>query len=406
MNETQNTEQKTTNYFKISNGVELRKLIPQTDTLILSGDSLYGQSSEKVEPGTICLGGSKMAEIAPYAPIEPSMREDLANLTAKAPESYITARNWMVRDLVVRSEKPNWKKISECGKSDKLDLDFILPGLPRKSVGTLVSPGGTGKSMAIVQTAAHCVLGRKAYFNQSSKRRTVAYLSLEDPDEILHNRLHDLFHKLDPKSSESDRLDNHLLCTSINLSVATDKSATDSDAIIDLFEPHQKPDLIILDTARRAHTLDENSAGEMSVFIATLEEVARALDCAVLMLHHTSKGATFAKSKGEDPGAGASRGSSVLVDNARAVWAMHVMSAKAAKDHGIDDSERKQYIQLTHEKCNYQKAMDPVWLKRDNTGLFDAVNLQENQKEEELAAGEGAIFANAKHERGNAPWKK
>lgn len=366
-------------YFRITNAEELGKYAHNTDNLVLSGDVFYGVSDIEVEPGVICRGSTKVSKIEPIEEIYGGLEEDLEKLDLSTPESVVPKRWWTVLDEVMGSDKPKWMKITQCMGLGKLDLDFILPGLPRKSVGTLVSPGGTGKSMAVLQTAAHCVLGIESFLNQSTTKRTVAYLSLEDPPAILHNRLHDLYEKLNPSREQSARLDEHLLAASLTLSVATSKDNPSPHAIIDLFEPDQKPDLIILDTARRAHQLDENSAGEMSTFIATLEEAAEYLNCAFFILHHTSKGAMFAKSQGTDPGASASRGSSVLVDNARAVWAMHVMNTSKAKELEIADAERRQYIELTHEKCNYQRAMSPTLLKRDDLGLFDAVKLNEEK---------------------------
>jgi RecA-family ATPase len=372
-----NNNENTQYYYQITNG----KYVPTAPSTVLIGDDILGVSDVPITPAIIYKGSIAVAQIDKLKPTD-SQLEDLEKLELSDPVSHIPRLGWMLDSPREESERPKWKRISECGKADKLDLDFILPGLPRKSVGTLVSPGGTGKSMAILQTATCCVLGKPSFLNLSRRKRTVAYLSLEDPDEVLHNRLHDLYHKIEPNASEAAVLDDNLLAASMSFSVATTKDNPNPDVILDLFEVGQKPDLIILDTVRRAHQLDENSAGEMSTFIACLEEVARYLDCAILMLHHTSKGATFSKAQGIDPGASASRGSSVLVDNARAVWTMHVMSSKEAKELDIDDNARRAYIRLAHDKCNYQRAMDPVWLKRDDSGLFDVID------EEVLSLGE------------------
>ena len=343
-------------YYKITNG----KLFKDAKDLLEIKEELIGCWTEPISHSIILDGIKVVAEIIPI-----KLKNKVENMILCNPLKEIDSKY-----TVKLSKKINFLKIGECGKNRKIDLDFILPGLPRKCVGTLVSPGGTGKSLAILQTAANCVIGKKELLNQSLKKRVVAYISLEDPEEVLNNRMHDLYHQLKPTDKETTLLDINLLACATKLSVApSNKEPVTPEEITQLFA-NITPDLIILDTARRAHQLEENSTGEMSLFISALETIADTLNCAILILHHTSKSAAYAAGKGEDVGSAASRGSTVLVDNARAVWSLQTMNVKDADKKNISSDERKNYLKLEQTKCNYQRAMKTQWLERINNGFF------------------------------------
>lgn len=55
-----------------------------------------------------------------------------------------------------------------------------------------------------------------------------------------------------------------------------------------------KPRIVIIDTMARSMVgSDENSTRDMGMFIQACEQVKRALDCAVLIIHHTNKGGVY-----------------------------------------------------------------------------------------------------------------
>jgi len=51
----------------------------------------------------------------------------------------------------------------------------------------------------------------------------------------------------------------------------------------------RQPRLLVLDPLIRLHRADENSAAEMAVILDGLRTLARATDCAILLVHHTRK---------------------------------------------------------------------------------------------------------------------
>jgi len=50
-----------------------------------------------------------------------------------------------------------------------------------------------------------------------------------------------------------------------------------------------RPRMLVLDPLVRLHTLNENSAGEISALLAYFRQLQRALDCAIVLTHHSRK---------------------------------------------------------------------------------------------------------------------
>jgi hypothetical protein len=60
-----------------------------------------------------------------------------------------------------------------------------------------------------------------------------------------------------------------------------------------------RPRLLILDPLVRLHGIDENHAGEVAELLAYFRQLQRALDLAVLLVHHTRKNATGGVAAGQ-----------------------------------------------------------------------------------------------------------
>ncbi len=375
-----NNTTQTTHYYKITNAKTLRSLIPQEDGLIFSGDELFGRSDKEIEPGFICKGFSKISEIHPYEAIEAGIKEDLEALTASTPESHITARDCYVTNFPDQTEE-------EIDMHDTLNsadehIDYILTGLEEGEVGSLVSAGGTGKSMLAITKGIQMALGKSSYLTQKSIERRVCYLSLEDKIKGVRNRLRKITRHLKLTMEEKVKVTKNFRVVNKKLIVGTKLDNLTPDPILDLFVGKQTPDLLIVDTARRLNHLNENDSSEMSAFISLLEEIGEELGCVVLLLHHTSKSSTGAKARGEDVGSEAARGSGAIVDNGRGTWYLSKLSRKEADEFELSEDDRQSYVTLDHTKCNAEKSQDRKILKRVEYGILEEVDISELKKEE------------------------
>jgi len=204
-----------------------------------------------------------------------------------------------------RYEFPEGMLASELFKRDKVPSDFVLPGFVAGTVGALIAPGSTGKSMLAMELAA-LVAGVNVLCDDwtPSAHGPVVILAVEDPENELYNRWSDLGSGLDP--AQRERCSDVRVIPMFGLGF----DIMHPDCFAALVKLCIGKRLLILDTLRRIHNLDENNSGEMALVIDMMERVAHATGCAILFLHHTNKGAALS---GDGDQQQASRGSSVLV---------------------------------------------------------------------------------------------
>lgn len=247
-------------------------------------------------------------------------------------------------------------------------LDFVLPGFKSGTVGALVSPGATGKTMLALQ-AAVTVSGGPDMLDFASMdaawRRTagrVVFLTGEDPADVLNGRFHAIGQRLN--TAEKQALFE-------NLSVAP---LVGHGADVMTFEWRRwiadvtlNARLVVIDTLRRFHQLDENDGGHMARLLAYMERLCRENSTTVLFLHHTSKAGALNGGDAQQ----ASRGSSVLTDNARFQANLVGMTTEQAKQFDVDENCRRNFVRLSFPKVNYSAPIPDQWFRRRDGGLLE-----------------------------------
>lgn len=242
-------------------------------------------------------------------------------------------------------------------------LDFVLPGMISGTVGALVAQGGAGKSWIALELAIAVAGGPDLLEMGIERHGRVLYLPAEDPTVALSHRLYSARHAVEPQAVETlaERLEIvPLMGRAVDLMIPAW-----ADAIRRMAEGAR---LVIIDTLRRFHSADENSAGEMARLLAVLEHVCAETGTSVLFLHHTAKGAAL---NGGGDAQQASRGSSVLVDNVRGgQFNLSGMSEPEARAHGIDPADRRSFTRLVQAKANFGPPMPDRWFRRVEGGLL------------------------------------
>ena len=241
-------------------------------------------------------------------------------------------------------------------------LDFVLPGLPKSSVGSLVAPGATGKSWVGLQLAAS-VAGGRDFFNFGFQQYgRVLVVAAEDPTQVLCQRIHTLGEYL-TADQRVEVINNvriaPMLAAGVNLR---------SDEWVDLIcKEGDGYRLIIIDTLSRVHDGDENDRRDASPIMRNLERIAANTQAAVVFLHHVSKSTALA---GQSDAQQASRGSSVWVDESRWVAFLKTMDEKEAKKLSISGDMRRSYVRLGVSKQNYGAPVKDRWLQRVAGGVM------------------------------------
>ena len=244
-------------------------------------------------------------------------------------------------------------------------LDFVIPGLLPGTVGALIAPGATGKSYLALETvmAVACdIPGGDLLDLQPKHTGHSVYLALEDPEPVIRRRLYAIGGHLpcDVRETMAERVHvEPMLGKQANL--ITPK---DYDALARLAEGAR---LVVIDTLSRAHALDENSNGDMAKVMSTLERLAAETGAAVVFTHHTSKAASFGEQTDHQH---ASRGASLLTDNAR--WAASIvkMSSSEAEKYGVQETMRDMFVRFTVTKNNYGPPTPDMWYRRAEGGVL------------------------------------
>jgi regulatory protein RepA len=266
-----------------------------------------------------------------------------------------------IRDFFTREPEPD---------------EYVLPGLMPGTVGSIVSPGGQGKSILALMLS--CLVGGAIDLLDLGifPMGNVVYLSAEDSRKILHKRFFHIGAKLDTGQRENciEGVRTKDLTKHNPDLINGEHAVAWRDAIEKLAEGSR---LLILDTLRSFHSSDENNSTTMSVLMGYLRAIAARTGCAIIFLHHTSKSSATGNTGDQQQ---ASRGSSVLTDNIR--WQAYLagMSSEESEKLTDDDGQpigedRGYYVRFGISKQNYGSPFTEKWYKRGRGGILEPASL-------------------------------
>lgn len=259
--------------------------------------------------------------------------------------------------------------------------DFVLPGLPVGAVGSVVAPGGTGKTMLLLQLAMELALGRpriaRALGTVSATPSQVVLVAAEEGVDEIHRRLHHIAAHcivpppdggpLPPDDPQRLQLQHnlHLYPLAGAARLLLDGEANDSLPL--LRQAAQGARLVVLDPLRQFHGGDENDSAVMTHVVQQCQAIAVRERCAVLVVHHTNKQAA---ATGQGDKAEASRGSGALTDAVRWQLNLSTLDAALARSFGIPADLIRQHIRMDLAKANYIGPGQPAVLRRQAGGVL------------------------------------
>lgn len=182
---------------------------------------------------------------------------------------------------------------------------FVVAGLfPRKAVGLMVSPGGSGKSTFVTQACAHISAG-DPLFGLPVEQGGVVYLTGEDDKDTVHRRRRAMETVL-PQSLDFMVFDTQEIPTMEIL----------SDTVADI----GNVSIIVIDTVSvLCHRT--NDTAPVREFMQACYDIAVRNDCFVLGIHHTNKNTSSRTSRSVVSG---TKGSNEFTNAARIVLTFHV----------------------------------------------------------------------------------
>lgn len=272
------------------------------------------------------------------------------------------------------------------------NMDFIWPGFPTGTVGSLVAAGGAGKSFFALQKGLTVALGRDEWM-----RGGVLYLPAEDPVVEIGKRLQTIARELKFSSADIGLAEQNfhvwsLLGRSPDLIEEEGATRVFKENVKKALEALRGPDpwrLIIFDTLRRFHYADENDGGEMARVLSIMEQVCQEHSVSCLFLHHTSKAASLG---GQADVQQAARGSSVLVDNIRYQEFLAPMTKDEAEKLAwyspaaqsfvnITEDDRSYFVRWGVSKQNYGSPISEQWLTRIDNGVLKPCRIEKRKKD-------------------------
>lgn len=112
------------------------------------------------------------------------------------------------------------------------------------------------------------------------------------------------------------------------------------------------------------HEVEENSNAEIKAVAALYREIAQRADCAVTLVHHTSK-PPEGRSDSHIGNMYSGRGASSLVGVARVSLTLFGMTERDAERLGVAPEDRRKYIRLDDAKMNLSlQSGEPAWFER------------------------------------------
>jgi len=299
-----------------------------------------------------------------------------------APENMLTPTSPLVTNGLEPLFDLTTASVSQFLKEPPAKRRWLLHNtLPLGKVALLVAPGGTGKSFFSIQLAVAVATGtRLANRWEVGEIGSTLILCAEEDDLDIHHRLRAVLNATvgdDPAmlSAVSQRvLIKSMLAQDNLMTRSKDRGEVVQTDYVDrlLLTVAPIPDLrlIVIDPASRFRGGDEIAAQDTTRFVETLERLRAATGATVLLIHHVNKGSANA----EEPSQIASRGSSALTDGVR--WQMNLArpNTSQAKQHGIAESARLEYVLAAITKNNGAPPQEPVMLRRGAEGVLTATD--------------------------------
>lgn len=240
--------------------------------------------------------------------------------------------------------------------------------LIRRYVSAVIAPGGVGKTAFGTAVGLAVAAGKPLIGDPVHGPANVLFANLEDPEDEFDRRLAACMirHKLDAADLFGRVFVIHgrerRLVIAAMEADGTTISYPDKEALIQAIR-EEGIGLIIVDPFVNSHELEENSNPHINAAARAWAEIAEAAGCAVLLIHHTRKGAIAGD-------ADSGRGANALIGACRAVFSLTAMSEKEAEQHGIPEGERLLHVRLDNAKANLTKRTGKArWYRLDSVPL-------------------------------------
>ena len=234
----------------------------------------------------------------------------------------------------------------------------VNPLVPIGAVTLINAHGGTGKSLFALKMAAHIALGLPIVGAETNAGK-VAYISLEDSENSVRNRIFKTFNSLPEEAQQRiEELTTKIMIIDrygiqTHMAIHEDGNIVTSPIARDLSKLLKENEItcVFVDTLIRTNGLNENDNTQMGALLVAFEGIAKEAKCAVVLIHHTAKSSSD-KNNGSKY---AARGASAITDNARSALLLE---------------KKDELIKIIHVKHNYSAQHPAQYLEMTEDGVL------------------------------------
>ena len=224
-------------------------------------------------------------------------------------------------------------------------LDYIAG-----TISLTVAAGGVGKSLMMIYEACQ----------MASQGIRVMLLMLEDDPNEVRRRIHACltFHSLNTGRVAENLI---ILTNEARLTMATTEHnkpvAVHAGRLRDAIKQFGVK-VVIADPFVQTHEMNENDNGQINFVADQFRSIAKELQVAIMLVHHTRKGSEFG-ARGEN-----ARGASALKDAARSVRELRTPSSTEHATFNIAADKAHEIVVIDHTKANYTKQADMRFMQK------------------------------------------
>lgn len=288
------------------------------------------------------------------------MPADLATASAKIETGRATlnASAAIVDEIVATTY--NWVDPEKIPRREWVLGRWMLRG----AVTAVVAPGGVGKTTLLCGSALSLVTARPLLAKKVwGERKRVWIWNLEDPLEELQRSIQASAKHYNVTQDDiggylfvDTALEGTTLCTAIE-DAAGFRLIEPVYAAVTAELVRRKIDVLIIDPFVSSHQVEENANSKIDKIAKAWSRVANYANCAVVLVHHTSKAGAG------DVTALSARGAKALTDACRAVLVLNRMDSETAERLGIDDQQRRRHFSVADDKHNRTPAENAEWYR-------------------------------------------
>ena len=254
--------------------------------------------------------------------------------------------------------------IGDIRENPEPEQQWIIDGLvPAGTVTNLAGHGGTGKSLLLLEAAAHVATGMP-FLGRNVARGAVVYFSAEDGSPMIRRRMGPIYDAfgLDPAEVAAgltiiDAQDNPTLYAVNENKYGSLGTTTPTYAALKALLSDIKPKLLIVDNGSDSFEGNENERRIVRGFVRSLVAAVTGFGGSVILLLHTNK----ISARGKDKSTENYSGSTAWHNSARSRLAL-LRDEEAGEGRSV----------LVHEKCNLGPLSEPIPLQYSGGVILQA----------------------------------